>query len=194
MCCWWSPRSQAGSIRLKVFDTTPRAAQSAPHDLLVASQTWERPIGPQTILSKWLTLADRRLPSRGQGLTNKRWDWRGERHLFLGATQDTAVRLRYSKGVSDFATPPNGSRSRTRRKTWPTPRDSRMGARRPLADKMGYRSSDAIEDRVVARRSPRAASARRPPAVFGTHGYNPVNYCDLQWYLWPRGGSAQPGV
>jgi len=42
------------------------------------------------------------LPSRGQSLTLSVWEWRGDGIYFLGATQDTQIRLRLPESVSRF--------------------------------------------------------------------------------------------
>src|SRR6266478_5450985 len=42
------------------------------------------------------------LPSRAQDVTLSVWEWRADGLYFLGATQDTQIRLRYLKAYPDF--------------------------------------------------------------------------------------------
>src|SRR5260370_8767791 len=42
------------------------------------------------------------MPSRVQDVTLSVWEWRGDGLYFLGATQDTQIRIRYLKAYPDF--------------------------------------------------------------------------------------------
>jgi hypothetical protein len=97
------------------------------------------------------------LPSRAQGLTLSVWEWRGDGVYFLGATQDTQIRLRYSKAYPDFtdATSPVLVRNA---------QEAIAYATAALAEKWDEAASDALEDLVAAavRREQQSARRRRP--------------------------------
>ena len=46
------------------------------------------------------------LPSQPQGLDLQYWEWRADGLYFLGATQDTQIRLRYQKAFPDIVDRP----------------------------------------------------------------------------------------
>jgi len=60
-------------------------------------------MAPPTIFVEMVDLSRNNggLPSRRAGIdASNIWEWRGDGIYFLGATKDTQIRLRYSKGVS----------------------------------------------------------------------------------------------
>src|SRR6266852_1244184 len=85
--------------------TTPQL----PTDLLVPLRLWERPSGsglPAGAGADFVEMADLSdqggLPSQPQGPALQVWEWRADGIYFLGATQDTQVRLRYRKAFPDL--------------------------------------------------------------------------------------------
>src|SRR5207245_3282775 len=74
-----------------------------PADLLVPVKIWERPNGSTDDFLEMVDLTQHGgLPSRVQDVTLSVWEWRADGIYFLGATQDTQVRLRYLKAYPDF--------------------------------------------------------------------------------------------
>jgi len=174
------------------------SAQSAPHRFAGSSQLWERANGSSDDFVEMVDLSQHGgLPSRAQGLTLNIWEWRGDGIYFLGATQDTQIRLRYSKRIRISPTRRHrfwcataGSHCLRHRRT------RRMGAWQPARGKMGYGSQRRARRSHCGRGSPRAAIRTPPPAFFGTRGYTPFfNYRDLQSVPVARGGvCAAPRV
>jgi hypothetical protein len=74
-----------------------------PTDLLVPLKLWERPNGSSDDFVEMTDLTGHGgLPSQPQGLNLQYWEWRADGLYFLGATQDTQIRLRYEKAYPAF--------------------------------------------------------------------------------------------
>src|SRR4029077_4918822 len=100
------------SLQVSLTDATAPPNQ-LPTDLLVPIKIWERSNGSSDDFVEMADLSQHGgLPSRAQGLTLGVWEWRGDGVYFLGATQDTQIRLRYLKAYPDFPHAPSHVRGR----------------------------------------------------------------------------------
>src|SRR5260370_13331665 len=87
------------------------------------------------------------LPSRAQDVTLSVWEWRADGLYFLGATQDTQIRVRYLKAYSDFtdATSPVLVRNAQEAIAYATAALAGWARGSPLAEKWDDAAADAIE-------------------------------------------------
>ena len=106
------------------------------------------------------------LPSRAQDVTLSVWEWRADGIYFLGATQDTQIRLRYLKAYPDFtdSTSPVLVRNSQEAIAYATAALAAWSRGSPLAERWDDAAADAIEDLVIA--SPPRAAILAPPAPF----------------------------
>ncbi len=137
---------------------------------------WERPNGSTQDFVEMVDLSQHGgLPSRAQGLTLNVWEWRADGVYFLGATQDTQIRLRYLKAYPDFtdATSPVLVRNAQEALAYATAALAGWARGSPLAEKWDEAASDALEDLVAAavRREQQSARRRRPFSA--RSGYTP---------------------
>ena len=87
--------------RTSLTDATEPPNQ-LPTDVLVALKLWELPDGSSDNLVETVDLTRLGgLPSRAQDSTLSVWEWCADGIYFLGATQDTQIRLRYLKACPD---------------------------------------------------------------------------------------------
>ena len=85
------------SVQVSITDATAPPNQ-LPIDLLVPLKLWERPNGSGDDFVEMTDLTNHGgLPSQPQGSNLQYWEWRADGLYFLGATQDTQLRLRYEK-------------------------------------------------------------------------------------------------
>src|SRR5579864_4671719 len=90
------------SLQVSITDSTPPPNQ-LPTDLLMPDKLWERPNGSTDDFLEMVDLTQHGgLPSRVQDVTLSVWEWRADGLYFLGATQDTQIRLRYLKAYPDL--------------------------------------------------------------------------------------------
>src|SRR5207245_11214099 len=137
-----------------------------PADLLVPVKIWERPNGSTDDFLEMVDLSQHGgLPSRVQDLTRSVWEWRADGIYFLGATQDTHIRLRYLKAYPDFtdATSPVLVRNAQEAIAYATAALAGWARGSPLAEKWDDAAADAIEDLINAavRREQQSAHRRR---------------------------------
>ncbi len=163
------------SLQVAITDATAPPNQ-LPTDLLVPVKIWERPNGSTQDFVEMVDLSQHGgLPSRGQGLTLSVWEWRADGVYFLGATQDTQIRLRYLKAYPDFtdATSPVLVRNAQEAIAYATAALAGWSRGSPLAEKWDEAASDALEDLVAAavRREQQSARRRRPFSA--RSGYTP---------------------
>lgn len=163
------------SLQVSITDATAPPNQ-LPTDLLVPLKIWERPNGSTGDFLEMVDLTRHGgLPSRVQDVTLSVWEWRADGLYFLGATQDTQIRLRYVKAYPDFtdATSPVLIRNAQEAIAYAAAALAAWARGSPLAEKWDDAASDAIEDLVSAaiRREQQSARRRRP---FSTRsGYTP---------------------
>jgi hypothetical protein len=163
------------SLQVSLTDATAPPNQ-LPTDLLVPIKIWERSNGSSDDFVEMADLSQHGgLPSRAQGLTLGVWEWRGDGIYFLGATQDTQIRLRYLKAYPDFtdATSPVLVRNSQEAIGYATAALAGWARGSPLAEKWDEAASDALEDLVAAavRREQQSARRRRPFSA--RSGYTP---------------------
>ena len=107
------------------------------------------------------------------------WEWRADGLWFLGATQDTQIRLRYLKAYPDFtdATSPVLVRNAQEALAYATAALAGWARGSPLAEKWDDAAADAIEDLVVAavrREQQTRGGDGRTLRVAGLHGFGVV--------------------
>src|SRR6266566_2802832 len=144
--------------------------------LLVPLKLWERPDGSSDDFAEMVDLTRHGgLPSRTQDTVLSVWEWRADGIYFLGATQDTQIRLRYLKAYPDFtdATSPVLIRNSQEALAYAAAALAAWARGSPLAEKWDDAASDAIEDLVAAavRREQQSARRRRPFSA--RSGYTP---------------------
>ena len=90
------------SVQVSITDATAPPNQ-LPTNLLAPLKVWERPNGSSDDFVEMTDLTDHGgLPSQPQGLNLQYWEWRADGLYFLGATQDTQIRLRYETAYPAF--------------------------------------------------------------------------------------------
>jgi hypothetical protein len=157
---------QDPSLQVSITDATAPPNQ-LPTDLLVPVKLWERANGSSDDFVEMVDLTQHGgLPSRDQDVTLSVWEWRADGLWFVGATQDTQIRLRYLKAYPDFtdATSPVLVRNAQEGLAYATAALAGWSRGSPLAEKWDDAASDAIEDLVVAavRREQQSQRRRRP--------------------------------
>lgn len=163
------------SLQVSLTDATAPPNQ-LPTDLLAPLKLWERPNGSSDDFVEMVDLSRHGgLPSRPQDLTLSVWEWRADGIYFLGATQDTQIRLRYLKAYPDLtdATSPVLVRNAQEAIAYATAALAGWARGSPLSEKWDEAASDALEDLVSAavRREQQSAHRRRP--FSSRAGYTP---------------------
>jgi hypothetical protein len=163
------------SLQVSISDSTAPPNQ-LPTDLLVPVKIWERPNLSTDDFTEMVDLSQHGgLPSREQDTTLSVWEWRADGIYFLGATQDTQIRLRYLKAYPDFtdSTSPVLIRNAQEAIAYATAALAGWARGSPLAEKWDDAAVDAIEDLVVAavRREQQSQRRRRPYS--SRSGYTP---------------------
>jgi hypothetical protein len=163
------------SLQVSITDSTPPPNQ-LPTDLLFPSKIWERRNGSTDDFLEMVDLTQHGgLPSRIQDVTLSVWEWRADGVYFLGATQDTQIRLRYLKTYPDLtdATSPVLVRNAQEAIAYAAAALAAWARGSPLAEKWDDAAADAIEDLVSAavRREQQSARRRRPFSA--RSGYTP---------------------
>jgi hypothetical protein len=163
------------SLQISITDSTPPPNQ-LPTDLLLPSKIWERPNGSTQDFAEMVDLSQHGgLPSRVQNVILSVWEWRADGIYFLGATQDTQIRLRYLKAYPDLtdATSPVLVRNAQEAIAYAAATLAAWSRGSPLAEKWDDAASDAIEDLIseAVRREQQSARRRRPFSA--RSGYTP---------------------
>lgn len=154
------------SLQASLTDATAPPNQ-LPTDLLVPLKLWERPNGSSDDFVEMVDLTRHGgLPSRVQDTTLSVWEWRADGIYFLGATQDTQIRLRYLKAYPDLtdATSPVLVRNAQEAIAYATAALAGWARGSPLAEKWDDAAGDALEDLVAqaVRREQQSSRRRRP--------------------------------
>jgi hypothetical protein len=163
------------SLQVSITDATAPPNQ-LPTDLLVPIKIWERASGSSDEFDEMVDLTRHGgLPSRAQSLNLSVWEWRADGVYFLGATQDTQIRLRYAKAYPDFTDATSAILIRNAQEAIAYATAALAGWSRgsPLAQKWDDAASDAIEDLVIGavRREQQSSHRRRPFSA--RSGYTP---------------------
>jgi hypothetical protein len=163
------------SLQVSITDATAPPNQ-LPTDLLVPVKIWERPNLSTDDFTEMVDVSQHGgLPSREQDTTLSIWEWRADGLYFLGATQDTQIRLRYSKAFPDFtdSTSPVLIRNAQEAIAYATAALAGWARGSPLSERWDEAASDALEDLVAAAvRREQNAQRRRRPFSWRT-GYTP---------------------
>jgi hypothetical protein len=163
------------SLQVSITDATAPPNQ-LPTDLLLPMKIWERPNGSSDDFIEMVDLTQHGgLPSRPQDVTLSIWEWRADGIYFIGATQDTQIRLRYSKAYPDFtdSTSPVLVRNAQEAIAYATAALAAWSRGSPLAERWDEAAADAIEDLVseAVRREQQSQRRRRP--FSSRTGYTP---------------------
>jgi len=163
------------SLQVSITDATAPPNQ-LPTDLLVPVKIWERPNLSTDDFLEMVDLSQHGgLPSRVQDVTLSVWEWRADGIYFIGATQDTQIRLRYSKAYPDLtdSTSPVLVRNAQEAIAYATAALAAWSRGSALAERWDQAATDAIEDLVItAVRREQQSSRRRRPYSSRT-GYTP---------------------
>lgn len=154
------------SLQVSITDATAPPNQ-LPTDLLAPLKIWERANGSSDEFAEMVDLTRHGgLPSREQDVCLSVWEWRADGLYFLGATQDTQIRLRYSKAYPDLtdATSPVLIRNAQEAIAYATASLAGWARGGPLAQKWDDAASDAIEDLIISavKREQQSSHRRRP--------------------------------
>src|SRR5580700_12071934 len=139
------------SLQVSITDATAPPNQ-LPTDLLVPLKLWERPSGSTDDFLEMLDLtAHGGLPSLPQDASLVYWEWRADGLYFLGATQDTQIRLRYEKALPDLtdATSPVLVRNAQEAIAFFTAAMASAARGAPQAARWDEAGADALEDLLI---------------------------------------------
>jgi len=162
------------SMQVSITDSTAPPNQ-LPFDLLVPMKLWERPNGSTDDFAEMIDLTDHGgLPSQEQGSALGFWEWRTDGLWFLGATQDTQIRLRYQASLPDLtdATSPVLIRNAQEAIAYFTAALASGARGSPLSERWDDAGDDALED-LIARavlREQQSVRRRRPYSWRATFG------------------------
>lgn len=93
------------SLQVSITDATA-APNQLPTDMLVPLKVWERIAGSNDDFQEMTEMTDMGgLPSQPQGEQLIWWEWRLDGLYFIGATQNTQIRIRYQAIPSDVTSP-----------------------------------------------------------------------------------------
>jgi hypothetical protein len=154
------------SAQVSITDATAPPNQLPP-DLLVPVKLWERANGSSDDFMEMTDLTDHDgLPSEPQSQTLCYWEWRADGLYFLGATQDTQIRLRYQKSYPDLTDATSPVLVRQAQEAIAYYAAAMAGAARgsPLAGNYASAGTDALEDLITraAQREQQTGRRRRP--------------------------------
>jgi hypothetical protein len=164
------------SLQVSITDATAPPNQLPP-DLLVPLKLWEWPNGSSDDFVEMTDLTGHGgLPSQPQGMNLEYWEWRADGLYFLGATQDTQIRLRYEKAYPALV---DGTSSVLIRDAIEPiaffTAAMAAGARgAPEAWRWDDAGSDALEDLVVRALHREQHSVRRRRPYSWRQGYGPI--------------------
>ena len=164
------------SVQVSITDATAPPNQ-LPTDLLVPLKIWERVNGSSDDFIEMTDLTDHGgLPSQPQDTNLSYWEWRADGIYFIGATQDTQIRLRYQKSYPDLvdATSPVLIRNAQEAIAYFTAAMASAARGAPQAERWDSAGADALEDLLTraAQREQHTARRRRPYA--SREGYGPI--------------------
>lgn len=158
--------SQDPSSQVVLNDATPPPNQ-LPSNLLLPLVIKERPnLSTQDFADMKDTTLHGGLPSRIQTQFLQEWEWRQDGIYFVGATQDTQIRLRFTAAFPDVTGPTDIILIRGAQEAIAYSGVGLSGLARgsPLAEKIDTLASDAIEDVIVMNvRAQQNAGVRRRP-------------------------------
>jgi hypothetical protein len=161
-----------------INDATPPPNQ-LPSNLLAPLKLWERPnLSAQNFVEMIDKTEHGGLPSQIQGVNLIYWEWRTDGIYFVGATQDTQIRIRYQSAFPDLFGPTDVILIRGAQEAIAYTGVGLSGLARgtPLLEQIDALASDAIEDVIVENvRRQQGAGVRR-------RGFRSRN---RNWGRWP---------
>jgi hypothetical protein len=168
---------QDPSYQVSITDSTP-APNQLPPNLLTPLKLWERVNGSTDNFVEMIDMTDHGgLPSQIQGPILEYWEWRDDALNFIGATQDTQIRVRFRGSLarlSDVSSPIQ-IRDAVEAIAYFTAAPvaaSRGGvAAAKIWDDAG---KEALEDLVSRETRPKQNSARRRRPYSWRAGYGPI--------------------
>jgi hypothetical protein len=164
------------SVQISITDATAPPNQ-LPIDLLVPLKLWERPSGSTDDFVEMIDLTNHGgLPSQPQGLNLQYWEWRADGLYFIGATQDTQIRLRYEKALPAFV---DGTSSVLIRDAiepiaYFTAAMAAAARGAPQAARWDDAGDDALEDLLLRAAHREQHSGRRRRPYSWRQGYGPI--------------------
>ena len=164
------------SAQVSITDATAPPNQLPP-DLLVPVKLWERVNGSSDDFAEMTDMTGHDgLPSESQESMLRYWEWRADGIYFVGATQDTQVRLRYQKSYPDFTDATSPVLIRHSQEALAYAAAAMAGAARgaPQAERWDAAAADAIED-LIARATQREQQTGRRRRPFSSRaGFSPM--------------------
>jgi hypothetical protein len=116
------------------------------------------------------------LPSEPQGQTLRYWEWRADGLYFLGATQDTQIRLRYQKSYPDLTDSTSPVLIRNAQEALAYATAAMAGAARgaPQAERYDAAAADALEDLLLRATQREQQTGRRRRPFSARAGFAPL--------------------
>lgn len=146
------PLNQQDPGTVVVINDATAPPNQLPSNLLVPLKIWERPNGSAQDFVEMDNLTNKGgLPSQLQGAALDVWEWRADGLYFIGATQDTQIRLRFQAAFPDFAGASDVVLIRGAQECLAQGTAAFAGFARgsPLADKMEGLFNDSTEDVIL---------------------------------------------
>jgi hypothetical protein len=164
------------SVQVSITDATAPPNQLPP-DLLVPVKIWERANLSSDDFVEMVDLTDHDgLPSEPQGQALLYWEWRADGLYFVGATQDTQIRLRYQKSYPDLADATSPVLIRNSQEALAYAAAAMAGAARgaPQAERWDAAAADALEDLLVRATQREQQTGRRRRPFSSRAGFAPL--------------------
>ena len=164
------------SAQVSITDATAPPNQLPP-DLLVPVKLWERASGSSDAFMEMTDLTDHDgLPSEAHAPTLNYWEWRADGLYFLGATQDTQIRLRYQKSYPDLsdATSPVLIRQAQEALAYAAAAMAGVARGAPQAERWDAAAADALEDLIIRATQREQQTGRRRRPFSSRAGFAPL--------------------
>jgi hypothetical protein len=164
------------SVQVSITDATAPPNQ-LPTDLLVPLKLWERPNCSTDDFVEMTDLTNHGgLPSQAQDVDLEFWEWRADGLYFIGATQDTQIRLRYQRTYPDLvdATSPVLVRNAQEAIGYFTAAMASAARGSLQAGRWDEVGADALEDLLVRATQREQHTGRRRRPYTWRQGYGPV--------------------
>lgn len=164
------------SVQVSITDATAPPNQ-LPTDLLVPVKLWERPNGSCDDFVEMTDLTNHGgLPSQAQTLNLIYWEWRTDGLYFIGATQDTQIRLRYEASLPDLTDSTSSVLVRNAQEAIAYFTAAMASAARgaPQASRWDDAGADALEDLLVRATQREQYTVRRRRPYTWRQGYGPI--------------------
>ena len=168
------------SAQVSITDATAPPNQLPP-DLLVPVKLWERPFSNGGLSSddfiEMVDLTDHDgLPSEPQVERLRFWEWRADGLYFIGATQDTQIRLRYQTSFPDLVDSTSPVLIRNAQEALAYAAAAMAGAARgaPQAERWDVAAVDALEDLLVRATQREQQTGRRRQPYSSRTGFGPL--------------------